>query len=333
MSDQKIFNIVSEDLKEKLLDFKNWLLNEKGYSQCTYKSYFYDLLKVFRNIVNINMIDKVSIKEIQRIKTRDIRFLFAQSNNSAKSNKRLVSTIKTFFYFLYKYFKIDINFSIHISKTKKSLPKAISQDDIKKIMVHLDKKNDFLSFRNKVMFVFLYSTGMRISELLSISLGDIVSIYKNHEVKITGKGNYQRVIPIIYTLYDLIVDYFYKVINKINFKVSVKDNFQNKIELIYQDEKFSSIKNLKVFINKKNEPIKSRCIQNIMQKMRLELNLDENYTPHSFRHSFASHLISNGAEIRYVQEILGHKSASTTQIYTAIDTKSLMSDYKKYKPD
>lgn len=253
---------------------------------------------------------KKGINNIKKIKLNDITsyLSFLKKNNmDAKSIAHSITAIRNF----HKYFtKIgildsDISASIERPKIKKSLPTTLTISEVDKLL-DIDLVTPF-DYRNKAMLELLYGTGLRISELISITLNDIDLI--NCTVRCMGKGKKERIIPIN----EYIIVYLEKYLNVRNQLVK-ENNFKE------------------LFLNNHGKPITRQGFFKILKKLLMQKNLNTNVSPHTLRHSFATHLLENGADLRMIQEMLGHSDISTTRIYTHISNQKVRNDYVEYHP-
>lgn len=280
-------------------EYLKYLLIEKKYSDNTIKSYKNDLKE-------LNMYYKN--KDITKLDKKDImNFL---ENNKDKSSKTLSHFITSFRSF-YKYLEIEnivsvnpIN-SIVQPKVTKTLPKVLSVEDIDKIFdIKLENKYDF---RNKAMLELMYATGIRISELINIKIHDL-SI-NNCTLKVMGKGSKERIIPIG----DYALEYVTLYLNEYR-------------------AKFIKNTNDYLFLNSRGTKMSRQAFFKIIKKIALEKNIKVDFSPHTLRHSFATHMLENGADLRTIQELLGHSDVSTTQIYTNISNKFKEDNYNNCHP-
>ena len=286
------------DVKEKFIEY---LLFEKKYSNNTIKSYETDLNKfiIFFKNKNINNITKKDIeKYIEHL----------NNNLNMKSISRNISTLKSFYKFL------KINNTIHINpmdtiknpKQRKSLPKILSEEEVTKIL-DIKLKTDF-DFRNKAMIELMYSSGLRVSELINLKVNDID--LDNECVRIFGKGSKERLVP----LNEYAVNYLREYI------------------LYHRKEMFKHGENNYLFLNNHGEKMTRQGFFKILKKIAKEKNIKTEFSPHTLRHSFATHLLKNGADLRSIQELLGHSDISSTQIYTHISNEKLQKNYTEYHP-
>lgn len=281
--------------------FLDYLLIDKNYSNNTILSYKNDLLK-FTEYIN---------KDLKKVKKEDIdsymQFLHKEGYNEHSINRSL-SCIKSLYKFLLMEKSIDVNIAkdVEAPKQRKALPKVLSEEDIDKL---LDiKLIDPFSYRNKAMLEMMYATGMRVSELINVKVFDID--FESDLVRIIGKGSKERVVP----LGDYAIYYIKK----------------------YYDEYrgFFLIKGEKdyLFLNNHGEAMSRQGFFKIIKNLALEQGIKKDFSPHTLRHSFATHLLAHGADLRSIQEMLGHSDISTTQIYTNLSFNEVKDNYKDSHP-
>lgn len=280
--------------------FLTYLEIEKNVSAHTLLNYRLDL-KQLRNFL--------SGKDVQKIDRLDVRkylALLKSRNLRKRSLARKLSTFRSFFRFLLRegYINADPISGISSPKMEKRLPIFLDENKLARILDAPEKTN-LLGLRDRAILETLYSTGMRVSELVGLKIGQVDFI--GGMVKALGKGKKERLVPIGDRALRAIRDY----LNKQN--VEKKDTRA-------------------LFLNRKDQRLTDRGVQNIVDKYIRIVSLKEKISPHTFRHSFATHLLDRGADLRSVQELLGHASLSTTQIYTHITTERLKSVYNKAHP-
>lgn len=290
------------DFKEKIEEFKNYLLINKKYSDATIKSYGLDLNKYceFNKNKSLNDIDSNDIKEYLKHLKKD--------NLSDKSIARNISTIRSFYKFLLieKYINHNPTEFIELPKLRKSLPKVLSAEEMLKLLdVEL---NDAFSYRNKAMLELMYATGLRVSELVNLKTHNID--FDMALVRTFGKGNKERIIPIGDYALDSLKEY---VIN-------------------YRDGMFKKNVNNYLFLNNHGNQISRQGFFKIIKKQAEVKKIKTIFSPHTLRHSFATHLLDYGADLRTIQELLGHSNLSTTQIYTHISKEKLKKNYENFHP-
>lgn len=283
-------------------DFLNYCIFEKGLSDKTRESYQNDLL-VYSDFLKGKGIDDVRLIKSSHIK----EFLKARSSEETSTIAHNLTVIKNFHSYLLKENIVRGNEAEFIErpKLKKALPKTLSVTDVDKLL-DIELKTPF-DYRNKAMLELMYGCGLRVSELVALEINDIDMT--NCLIRIVGKGNKEREIPIgEYSIYYLME--YLKVREKLLKKKSCTKLFLNNHGNGMTRQGF--FKNLKVILKEKG--------------------LSEAVSPHTLRHSFATHLINRGADLRSIQEMLGHADISTTKIYTRISDEKVLDDYDKYHP-
>lgn len=283
-------------------DFLNYCIFEKGLSDKTRESYQNDLL-VYSDFLKGKGIDDVCFIKSSHIK----EFLKARSSEETSTIAHNLTVIKNFHSYLLKENIVRGNEAEFIErpKLKKALPKTLSVTDVDKLL-DIELKTPF-DYRNKAMLELMYGCGLRVSELVALEINDIDMT--NCLIRIVGKGNKEREIPIgEYSIYYLME--YLKVREKLLKKKSCTKLFLNNHGNGMTRQGF--FKNLKVILKEKG--------------------LSEAVSPHTLRHSFATHLINRGADLRSIQEMLGHADISTTKIYTRISDEKVLDDYDKYHP-
>lgn len=282
-------------------EFIEYLIIDKKYSENTIKSYNNDLNK-FKNYnkKTINNIDETDIKNY-------IKYL-NKENNDTKTISHNISTLRSFYKFLLIEKKVKKNPMeyIELPKTKKSLPKTLSIEEIDKLLdINL---TDSFSCRNKAMLELMYSSGLRVSELINVKIHDIDT--SNCIIRIMGKGSKERIVP----LGDYAIRY---------------------IELYQKEHREKLIKkemNDYLFLNNHGKKMTRQGFFKILKQIAKEKNIKTEFSPHTLRHSFATHLLNGGADLRSIQEMLGHSDISTTQIYTHVSKEKLKENYNNFHP-
>ena len=288
-----------------LVDFLNYLQNEKQYSNFTVANYERDIKYFFEFLK-----DK-KITQFQNIDYQHIREYLIHLHNhqySKKTISRYISSLRTFFKYLYIEGIIKNNPMILVSNPKldKKLPNFLYTNDLEKLL-STPSCDDIYGIRDNLILELLYSSGIRVSELVNIKLSDIN--YNDCQIKILGKGNKER-----YVLFGEIC------LNKLNNYLS--------LSRVYLDVKHSNY----LILNRNGGQITTRSIEKILQKYQKLSSIKVNVTPHTLRHTFATHLLDGGADLKTVQELMGHESLSSTQVYTHITSERLRSVYLKSHP-
>lgn len=281
--------------------FIEYLIIEKKYSKNTVLSYERDLKK-FCIFIKNKKITEITRKDIQNY-LNDL-----SKNQNPRSISRNISTLKSFYKYLKlnKVVKINLMDQINNPKTKKSLPKVLSEDEINSLL-DIDLKSDF-DFRNKAMLELMYSSGLRVSELINLNISDID--LENDTVKIFGKGSKERIIPLNDYAKEALKEYV----------------------VVHRKELFKHGENNYLFLNNHGNKMTRQGFFKILKKMANEKKIKTEFSPHTLRHSFATHLLKYGADLRSIQELLGHSDISSTQIYTHVTNEKLENDYKEYHP-
>lgn len=282
-------------------NFCSYLLIEKKYSHNTIDSYKKDLYK-FSEYQNKN-IDSIDSNDIhQYLKYLTVILL------SDKSIARNISCLKSFYKFLLIEKEITNNpmEDIDLPKVRKSLPKALAEEEIISLL-EIPLVNDF-SYRNKAMLELLYATGTRVTELIDLKLQDID--LDSATVRVMGKGSKERIIP----FGDYALKYMSIYINEYRNKLLKKE---------WSDY---------LFLNNHGKKITRQGFFKVIKKRKDEIGLKKELSPHTLRHSFATHLLNHGADLRSIQELLGHSDIGTTQIYTHVSNEHLKENYKDFHP-
>ncbi len=292
------------NLLKKIESFLNYLIIDKKYSLNTKNSYKHDLLRFNnycqKNNLNLNNITK---DEIQKY----LKFLKQDKLNS-RSIKRMVSSLRGFYKFL-EIEKIVLDNPmeyIDTLKTIKTIPTVLSKEEINKLL-DIKLTNKF-AYRNKAMIELMYATGLRVSELVNLKLND-VDLHMNI-IKTTGKGKKERMIPIGEYANTIIIQYLHKA---------------RPLFLKNKDSNY-------LFVTSQGSNLSREHFFRLLKKLAHEKGMTTPFSPHTLRHSFATHLLDNGADLRSIQELLGHASISTTEIYTHVSKETLKREYQKYHP-
>jgi integrase/recombinase XerC len=295
-------------MKEHIKYWLEELEVQRCYSPNTIEAYRRDVLN-FENFLAGHIGDNVSLKTLQPLKTADFRSWLSHrisGGMTARSNVRALSALKSFFYYLAKRNLIDLKSINSVKRPKLSvlLPKPIKEDKILKFLntdFFFENDPQWITDRDRALFSLLYCSGLRINEALNIKTKEV-----SEEIKILGKGKKDRMILVLPL-----------VLNRINkYILSCPHDLS---------EGF-------LFVGLKGKRLHASLADNRLQKLRLIHDLPDHASAHAFRHSFATHLIQHGADLRSVQELLGHESLSCTQIYTDVDDCNLLKVYNQTHP-
>jgi len=289
---------------EKYVDaFLLHLSADKGLSAKTVESYAHDLGQ-FCGFCN----ESRPIAEISRTDLRSFLAYLYQRGYAKSSVARKISCLRSFFGFLLREQVVTDNPAgqILLPRRKKSLPTFLHPPDMERL---LDSPQETrLEMRDRALLELLYATGCRVSEMAGLTLGAVD--WYSRTLRVVGKGDKERQVPFGRTAADSLREY----LEKVRPKLLAHDNIKH------------------VFLNYRGSPLSERGVGRILDKYVARASLPEATTPHSLRHSFATHLLDNGADLRTVQELLGHSSVSTTQIYTHVTSERIKSVYNKAHP-
>ena len=284
-------------------DFINYCLFEKGLTDKTKESYQNDL-EVYKNFLETK-----HITDITNITSEHIKGFLKDRNDTEKTTTiaHNLTVIKNFHSYLFrqKLVKEDVSEFIERPKLRKSLPKTLSIEDVNKLLdIPL---NTLFDYRNKAMLELMYGTGLRVSEIVNLNTTDID--LTNCLIRIMGKGNKEREVPLgEYSIYYL---------------------------NLYLDKRREMLKNTscdKLFLNNHGKGMTRQGFFKNLKQILKEKGLNPEISPHTLRHSFATHLINHGADLRSIQEMLGHSDISTTKIYTRVSDDKVKEDYNKFHP-
>ena len=299
------------DSREKIYieGFKSYLSVEKNFSEHTLNAYCSDIVSYILWLNGISCVDG------DFNKLREYLHFIQKFDYKKTTIARKTASIRTFYKYLFRERYIDSNPAISLSAPKrpKSLPKFLTTDEIERILNNV-KINTPAGFRNRVILELLWATGMRVSELSNLNFGDL-NIEEN-EIRVFGKGAKERIVLISDRAKNYLVQYI-KPARKL-------------LAPGYDIGEVSESSPL--FINSTGFRLQNKTIRKAINEVVEKIELPKKVTPHVFRHSFATHLIENGADLRVVQELLGHAGISNTQIYTHISMKHMQEVYNAAHP-
>ena len=289
-------------MKEDIQSYINYVYIEKKLSDNTKNAYETDLFD-FSEFLNNKDVSKITYDDI----TSYINYLYDKKEKD-KSIARKIVSIRTFFNYLMKEGKIKVNPSekLESPKLKKTLPNTLSLEEVDKLLSI--KPKDAKDWRNKAMIELMYGTGMRVSELVNLELNDIN--LKDNYVRVYGKGKKERIV----FMADVTTDVLDKYIN------------------VYRSSLLKGYLTDKVFLSSYGKGITRQGFFKILKKEAEKAGIKKSFSPHTLRHSFATHLLENGADLRSIGEMLGHENIKTTQIYTHLSNNKKRKDYDEFFP-
>ena len=293
--------------KNLLKEYLIYLKIERGLSENSIKSYSYDIKNLLSYIKKYN--SKLSLKQCDKQFMQEFIYEISKNINS-RSQSRLLSSLKSFFNYLV--FEGYNNTSpmelIESPKIVTKLPDVLSIEEIK-LLIKNSELNKNHGIRNSAILETLYGSGLRVSELINLKLSDIH--YDDKLLLIQGKGNKQRLVPLG------------------SISESKVSNYVNNYRILKKVKKNS---NDIVFLNRNGKKLTRAMIFNIVKEAQNKSNIKKTVSPHTFRHSFATHLLENGADLRSIQIMMGHENITTTEVYTHLDTKHLSKTLNKFHP-
>ena len=288
-------------MRQLLKKFLDYLSLQKNCSSNTLRGYRRDIFQF------INFLKKNKINSFKSISYQDLLSYLGYLRNYGYSETtigRKVASLKSFFKFLSARKIIKSNPVALLSSPKKPdrLPDFLTLEEVEKIL-NIPSEKNWQSLRDKAILELLYSTGIRVGELTSLKIGDID--FFQELIKVKGKGKKERIVPIGRYALKALIEYIERRPNK---------------------------KEKNVFLNKYGKPLSERSVERIIDKFSKKAGIGKKITPHTFRHTFATHMLDRGADLRTVQELLGHERITTTQIYTHLTVEKLKEFYNKTHP-
>lgn len=301
---------LNASVKAALTEWRQWLLSVRNYSAHTVKAYETDVLQFF-SFLNEHTGGAASLRDVSKLDARDFRAwlsarVAAEYDNT--SSARALSALKSFMRFLEKQGKPvpAALFSLRTPKMKKALPKALGEGQAQEAVEQIGtlQQEPWVGARDAALLTLIYGCGLRIGEALSLTRGQVEGA---EMLIVRGKGNKERRVPVLAVVRQALAEYFAQC-------------------------PFPISKASPAFLGEKGKPLNPAVFQKQLRRLRLMIGLPESATPHAFRHSFATHLLSGGGDLRAIQELLGHASLSTTQRYTFVDRERLLKAYRSAHP-
>ena len=309
-----MIEIAEPAVVKALTDWQDWLTHEKHYSAHTLDAYSRDVISFFK-FLGRHLGHAPGLEDLDRLSTRDFRGYLARRNLDGlerTSTARAMSTLKTFFKYLVREGRIKntIIQTVRIPKVPKSIPKALSiEDALTALDVVEELSNEvWVGKRNKALLTLLYGCGLRLGEALKLSRDEgLRALDGDASLVISGKGGKQRLVPVLPAVSKAIQDYL-------------------------DVSPFQFEGDAPLFVGVRGKRLNPAIAQKTVRELRALLKLPDSATPHALRHSFATHLLGGGGDLRTIQELLGHASLSSTQRYTEVDGEHLSMVYDATHP-
>lgn len=301
---------LAETAEALRVKFLSWLGGERRAASKTVETYGRDIAAFLGFLAN-HVGGEPTGETLQNLRAADIRAWLAQEAKNGAGNAtraKKLSATATFFKYLHKRHDIETTALSLITRprAKRPLPRALTQADAALVTTDIGEASDIAAIqaRDAALMFLLYGAGLRINEALSLNVGDIPSA--GNPMRVTGKGNKQRIVPILPVVHEALATY-----------LKLHPNPTAAAPL---------------FVGLRGKRLNAGVVQKTLRDFRRLNGLPEHATPHALRHSFATHLLSGGADLRSIQELLGHASLSTTQRYTDVDTDQLMAVWRSSHP-
>ncbi|CAI2600217.1 Tyrosine recombinase XerC [Apilactobacillus kunkeei] len=295
---------------EELIEwYMKYLINERQYSDNTAIAYQSDINEFVKTLEE----EDRSLQQTDDLDVSNYLTILKQCDESRNTVIRKISSLRSFFYFLERNDVVSQNpfDQVNLKKHPNHLPRFFYQKELYELFEAAKRgKSEMLSYRNYAIIEILYDTGMRVSECVNLQFSDID--FDNRIIKVIGKGNKQRYLPF--------GNYLIKALKQ--YQTNCRDLLVNKYHKHHDY----------VFVNQYGDELTSRGVEYILDEIVKQTSLTTNIHPHMLRHTFATEMLNNGADLRTVQELLGHSSLSTTQIYTHVSNDHLLRDYNKFFP-
>ena len=292
------------DWKKNLNNYHDYITIERNLSQNSIQSYMRDLNQFSKFNQKINPL------HIKRENILEYIDYINEYNISARSQARILSSIRSFYNFLIfeNKLKIDPCEHIHTPKIGFKIPTTLTVKEVDKIINSIDLSSE-TGERNRAIIECLYSCGLRVSELITIKISNVS--LKENIMKVIGKGNQQRIVPLSNTLHTYLKYY---------------------LDFIRSKQKIQKADLDTLFLNRRGRGLSRVMIFTIVKELSTQAGITKTVSPHTFRHSFATHLVEGGADLRVVQEMLGHANITTTEIYTHLNQEYLRQEIINYHP-
>lgn len=300
---------MNDDSKNRLKDFLLYMEIERNFSHHTISAYDGDIMSF------LIWLEDFPLEKVTYAKIREYVLFIQKFNYTRTTLARKISAIRSFYKYLYRERLVEINpaSALRIPKRSRSLPKFLTENEIEQILNSINISTP-AGFRNKTILELLYATGMRVSELSNLKFGNLD--LDHDEIKVLGKGAKERIVLVSHRAKDILQTY----IKTVRPLISKDRDLSNPAQEDY------------VFVNNTGFRLQPQTIRIAINDVCAKIQLPKNVTPHVFRHSFATKLLEKGADLRVVQELLGHASISNTQIYTHVTTERMREVYNSAHP-
>ena len=293
--------------KKAIADYRMYLKIERGLSESSIESYTLDVLGFEKFLIDENITKNPIDCDLSSVQT----FIYETAKLlSPNTQARRLSGLRSFFdYMIFESYRVSNPTDlIEAPKLGRKLPDVLGLNEVDLLLEQIDLGHP-QGYRNRAMLEMLYGSGIRVSELVNLSLSNL--FFEENLIRVTGKGNKQRLVPMGKLTKKFIIFY----INEIR--------LQQKINSVYQDI---------VFLNRNGKILTRQMIFTIIKQLALKADIKKKIGPHTFRHSFATHLLENGADLRTIQILMGHENITTTEVYTHLDTQHLRSVIERFHP-
>lgn len=293
--------------QQALTDYQHYLRIERGLSDNSIENYRYDIVK----LINYLEEHEIQISPLKISEEKIQEFIYEVSKSmSARSQSRIISGLRSFFdYLVFEDYRKDNPLELVESpKIGRKLPDTLSTEEIDRLIESIDLSHP-QGERNRCILETLYSCGLRVSELITLKLSDLY--FDEGFIRVVGKGDKQRLVPIS----PLTVKYINLYIDQIRVHLPIQKGFEDTL-----------------FLNRRGKQLTRAMIFTIVKQTAVKAGVKKKISPHTFRHSFATHLLENGADLRSIQQMLGHESIITTEIYMHLDRTHLKEVLEKFHP-
>ena len=293
--------------KQAIIEYQHYLKIERGLSENTIENYVSDLKKMTFFLEENKFTDSPKTIEQEVIQ----QFIYEISKKlSSRSQARIISSLRSFFEYLIFEQLRDTNPTdlIESPKIGRKLPETLSEQEINQLINAIDLSTDE-GERNRAILEIMYSCGLRVSELIHLKISDL--FFNEGFIRIIGKGNKERFVPIHQKAQKYISIYIKEIRSHVTIKKSHEDT---------------------LFLSRRGKSLSRQMIFMLIKTLAVNINLNKKISPHTLRHSFATHLLKNGADLRAIQQMLGHESITTTEVYVHLDNTFLKKIVEKYHP-